>query len=983
MEDLLHTIEDSSHGEKWTKFVNIVERKGYEYVAKALRGEEVNSDVFKKYTRLLEPHKMNLVERLNPEDLLVTLETQKRVITTTDREQIKAEMKNKGPMAGTIVLLDRIWRRFENWYRAFLDVLCQKEYKYLVEEIDDEFAEEWDKKIQEGNHPEDINQQCSVDAQGQFQNFITPVQCVSDNDEYNLGSSLNINSLVSSGCSRTIKPISVSDDNLDEQVKNAEEITGEDVEETTEKEVEITKTKENHANETESNNVYPCKSVEDTTQESTSIEDKEVILDTFEERRYQNELAEPAKRGQNCLIIAPTGSGKTIVAVKIIQHHLQVKTRPKIKKIAFVVDKNNLAKQQHDAIQRFVDCRLKVISGDTMREEEFTDLSALLTQYDVFVITAQMLVNAMHKRDVSIESFTLLIFDECHHCHGGHSFYKTMIPYHDKKHGHLEDQIDLPQIVGCTASIGVGKAKNVDQTVEHVKVMMANLDADVLVSVQRNRQELAEKMNTPEQSIVKIQTRKTDEFGTRIKILMTKTEECLKEAADEMDDKYAANPPTTKGNEQYTQWLQDVLLKAVAKVHDPTLSRSLYTARNYLKIYNEGLILYSYARATDCLNAIIENFEELPKPAKTATKVEQHLKSLFENEIENLKVCTTDKRKSEENPLLLKLKEIIVDTYHNESDMRGIVFVRTRPLADILASWMNETDDLKHIKAKKCTGAQAQRTDGGMTKVKQKETIDLFRKGDFKLIFATTIAEEGLDIKECNLVVRYDYAGNPISQIQAKGRGRAENSRFYILASEDKSVAEREWTNSLKEPMMEDAMLIVQQEIATNNERFQLQKQELQRLAKRQREAAAQNKGVREVPDGQYVLRCLKCKEYMCLSGELRKLGSNYACIGQDFKDHVFCKKSEQVKYDGKNLKVGIGKVGCKECREKIGVVALYKEILFPVLQIKSLKIEDDMKRGDNVKKWKTVEERYFKVPPISLVDMEKISEAERLIDMD
>lgn len=161
------------------------------------------------------------------------------------------------------------------------------------------------------------------------------------------------------------------------------------------------------------------------------------------------------------------------------------------------------------------------------------DIFKTFCRYDVFVITAQMLVNAMHKRDVSIESFTLLIFDECHHCHGGHSFYKTMIPYHDKKHGHLEDQIDLPQvhvhmlypslnqnniditgsgwdsfisfyivslqIVGCTASIGVGKAKSVDQTVEHVKVMMANLDADVLVSVQRNRQELAEKMNTPEQ----------------------------------------------------------------------------------------------------------------------------------------------------------------------------------------------------------------------------------------------------------------------------------------------------------------------------------------------------------------------------------------------------------------------------------------------------------------------------------------------------
>jgi predicted protein tyrosine phosphatase len=45
----------------------------------------------------------------------------------------------------------------------------------------------------------------------------------------------------------------------------------------------------------------------------------------------------------------------------------------------------------------------------------------------------------------------------------------------------------------------VGKAKSVEQTVEHVKVMMANLDADALVSVRKNKQELAEKMNIPEQ----------------------------------------------------------------------------------------------------------------------------------------------------------------------------------------------------------------------------------------------------------------------------------------------------------------------------------------------------------------------------------------------------------------------------------------------------------------------------------------------------
>lgn len=46
--------------------------------------------------------------------------------------------------------------------------------------------------------------------------------------------------------------------------------------------------------------------------------------------------------------------------------------------------------------------------------------------------------------------------------------------------------------------------------------------------------------------------------------------------------------------------------------------------------------------------------------------------------------------------------------------MRGIVFVRTRVVADIIASWMEETGELKHIKARKYTGAQAHGAEGGM-----------------------------------------------------------------------------------------------------------------------------------------------------------------------------------------------------------------------------------------------------------------------------
>nr|NP_001292234.1 probable ATP-dependent RNA helicase DHX58 [Crassostrea gigas]AGQ42556.1 retinoic acid-inducible protein 1 [Crassostrea gigas] len=944
MKVLLSFIDRSEANDKWTKFVEILDKKGYQYVAKALRGEKVNSDVYKKYINLLSPLRMDLVEKINPNDLLDLLESQEKVIEQSDTEHIKAEMENNGPMAGMIVLLDRIWRKSENWYTSFLKVLCLKEYTYFVERLDRQFALDEETKNTEGSFP---------------------VQCVSDEEEYRLAESGNFNELFS-GDFHGEKPIQAVVNNVGDK-DGVEDTEAKSVIETEETEVD-----------TDLKRTYQNASAEE--QNHVSEEDVQTSLGAFEERQYQNELALPAQRGQNCIIIAPTGSGKTFVAVKIIKHHLENREIQREKKIAFVVEKNNLATQQSETINRHVTCKLKVVSGDTMRDEDFKDLAVLLSQFDVFVITAQMLVNAMDKRNLRIESFSLIIFDECHHCHGGHSFYKTMIPYHDKKLEDPEERIILPQIVGFTASIGVGKANTQGQVVNHIKTMMANLDADALVSVKENYFELVTKMNTPDNTILKIPKRKIDQFGAIIKDLMVKTEDCLALANDKLPDKNALSPPSTKGNEEYTQWLQTSLMDAGVRA-DRDLSPFLFTIRKYLEIYNEALIIHSNARASDALCYILQNIQDL-QISDTGTEIEIRAKTLFENVREELNICATDDQKCEENPLLMKLKEIILETHREESNMRGIVFVRTRVVADIIASWMKETDELKQIKARKYTGAQARGTDGGSTKSKQRETIELFTKGDFKVIVATTIAEEGLDIEECNLVVKYDYAGNLISQIQAKGRGRAVNSRFFILASENKCVAERELTNSLQEPMMEEAMNFVQQEIQAENEKYQMEKQELQRQAKRERDAAVHNQSSRTNAQRQCVLRCLKCNQYLCLSNELKKIGSHFACVSEKLKNHVTCEKSEDIIFENKKIKIGVGIVKCK-CGEKIGNVALHRGIHFPMLQIKAIKIEDDKKELCRLKQWKKVEEEYFTVSPLSTRDFKRISESGKLVDMD
>lgn len=48
----------------------------------------------------------------------------------------------------------------------------------------------------------------------------------------------------------------------------------------------------------------------------------------------------------------------------------------------------------------------------------------------------------------------------------------------------------------------------------------------------------------------------------------------------------------------------------------------------------------------------------------------------------------------------------------------------------------------------------------------QRDVISKFRTGKINLLIATTVAEEGLDIKECNIVIRYGLVTNEIAMVQ-------------------------------------------------------------------------------------------------------------------------------------------------------------------------------------------------------------------------
>ena len=80
-------------------------------------------------------------------------------------------------------------------------------------------------------------------------------------------------------------------------------------------------------------------------------------------RKYQWELALPGLSGQNYIVCAPTGSGKTRVAGLVIAEHL--KSKKGRGKVLFVVNKVPLVQQQRAALEAMIHgAKMTEVSGD-------------------------------------------------------------------------------------------------------------------------------------------------------------------------------------------------------------------------------------------------------------------------------------------------------------------------------------------------------------------------------------------------------------------------------------------------------------------------------------------------------------------------------------------------------------------------------------------------------------------------------------------
>jgi Fanconi anemia group M protein len=128
--------------------------------------------------------------------------------------------------------------------------------------------------------------------------------------------------------------------------------------------------------------------------------------------------------------------------------------------------------------------------------------------------------------------------------------------------------------------------------------------------------------------------------------------------------------------------------------------------------------------------------------------------------------------------------------------VKAIIFTQYRDTAQHIVDILNSSG----IKASRFVGQAKKEGDVGMKQEEQAQVLESFRRGEFSVLVATSIAEEGLDIPEVDLVIFYEPIPSEIRYIQRRGRtGRRASGSVIILATKD-TIDER-YLNASKRRM--------------------------------------------------------------------------------------------------------------------------------------------------------------------------------------
>ncbi len=463
---------------------------------------------------------------------------------------------------------------------------------------------------------------------------------------------------------------------------------------------------------------------------------------TIERRAYQIAITATALM-RNTLVVLPTGLGKTVVALLVIASRLHNKGGK-----ALVLAPTKPLVEQH---ANFFRKTLKIpsneivaLSGEVPPDKRYQ----LWSRARVIVSTPQVIENDIIAGRISLEDVVHLTFDEAHRAVGNYSYVFIAKAY-------MEQSKD-PLILAITASPG--------SDVERIKEVIENLyieDVEV-------RTELDEDVRPYVHD-------KTIEW---VRVEMPKE---LKEVRDMLKECIELRMMRLEGlgvkarglSKKELLSLQEALQSEAYESGDQRLFEALSVLAEILKIQHAIELI-----ETQGLEALKHYLRKIVVEAKSrgGSRASKNIIAdpKFKKAVVKALKCEA------EHPKLEKLKEIVSNQLKEKPDSRIIVFTNFRDTADVISKELQ----CMGIQAVRFVGQANRDDDRGLKQREQVEIVERFRSGEIKVLVATSVGEEGLDIPEVDLVVFYEAIPSEIRSIQRKGRtGRKREGRIVVLVT--------------------------------------------------------------------------------------------------------------------------------------------------------------------------------------------------------
>ncbi|ELZ31173.1 Hef nuclease [Halogeometricum pallidum JCM 14848] len=495
--------------------------------------------------------------------------------------------------------------------------------------------------------------------------------------------------------------------------------------------------------------------------------DHPLLSPSFIERRlYQIRLA-GAARDADTLVCLPTGLGKTTVSLLVTAERLHEIGG----KALFLAPTKPLVQQHADFYREALtipDDEIVVFTGDVRPD----DRAALWEDARIVIATPQVVENDLIGNRISLRDVTHLTFDECHRGTGDYAYVYIAERYHaDAEH---------PLVTGMSASPG-GDEESILEVCENLGLseveVMTEEDADVDEYTYDTEVEW-ERIDLPDEILA----------------IRDALNDVIKDRLEKLKSLGVTNTTSPDVSQKQLNGMRAELQKLINNDKSEGY-KGMSTHAEVMKLRRAVELV-----ETQSVESVRRYFERQRNAARSsgASKASQRLVSEPKVREAMRKAESFD----ELHPKFSRTRILLAQTLGIEGGQRVIVFTESRDTAEALTDFLSASFDVRRF-----VGQGDKDGSDGMTQKEQQETLNEFRNGEFEVLVSTSVAEEGLDVPEVDLVLFFEPVPTAIRSIQRKGRtGRQAEGRVVVLMAEDTRDEAYFWISRRREKEMESEL---------------------------------------------------------------------------------------------------------------------------------------------------------------------------------